>query len=158
MNFLQRNAEQSLKNLKHFSFSDLEIVSKSAQKVCAKLAEKMRDQIQDEDLGDVVVNIQGNVKSEDHPIRSHLNMLNFFQQKLGKYKNEPWLQEKDLIKGEITEDMTVPKTEVQKGLFEILFPWGHRLRDIEIRTDMFFQKSKSHKIREAFGTVKITVF
>ena len=118
----------------------------------------MRDQIQDEDLGDVVVNIQGNVKSEDHPIRSHLNMLNFFQQKLGKYKNEPWLQEKDLIKGEITEDMPVPKTEVQKGLFEILFPSGHRLRDIEIGTDMFFQKSKSHKIREAFGTVKITVF
>jgi hypothetical protein len=144
LDFLQKNAENSLRNLKQFSFSDLEIVSKSAQKVCATLAEKMRSQIQDEELGDVVVNVRGQLESEDYSFRSHIDLLTFFQQGLGKYKNESWLQEKDLINRDIGKDITKAKTEVQKGLFEVLFPQGHRLRDIELRGEAFFQRSISN--------------
>lgn len=143
LDFLQKNAENSLKNLKQFSFSDLEIVSKSAQTVCAKLAEKMRSQILDEDLNDVVVNVRGQLESEDYSFRSHVDLVTFFQQGLGKYKEEAWLHERDLVDRDIGEDATRAKTEVQKGLFEVLFPQGHRLRDIELRAEGFFQRSRS---------------
>lgn len=158
LDFLQKNAETSLKNLKQFSFSDLEIVSKSAQKVCAKLAEKMRNQIQDEELGEVVINIRGQLESEDYSFRSHIDLVTFLKQGLGKYKEESWLQEEDLMKRDIGEDFTKAKTEVQKGLFEVLFPKGHRLRDIELRGEGFFQRSKLNKILEHFLIVKRTVF
>ena len=157
LDFLQKNAEKSLKNLKHFSFSDLEIVSKSAQKVCAKLAEKMRNQIQDEELGEILVNIQGKFKSEGHTFKNHKEMISFFQQRLGHYKGKPWLQEQDLKNEETGEDFTEAKSEIEKGLFEILFPEGHRLRDIELRGDVFFQRSESDKPSEAFDKVKTTV-
>jgi hypothetical protein len=158
LDFLQKNAENSLKNLKQFSFSDLEIVSKSAQKVCAKLAEKMRSQIQDEELGDVVVNVRGQLESDDYSFRSHMDLLTFFQQGLGKYKDEPWLQEKDMLNKDIGKDITKAKTEVQKGLFEVLFPQGHKLRDIELRGETFFQRSKLNKIWEVSTIVKTTVY
>lgn len=135
----------------------MEIVSKSAQTVCAKLAEKMRSQILDEELGDVVVNVRGQLQSEDYSFRSHVDLLTFFQQGLGQYKDQAWLQEKDLVNRDIGKDSTKAQTEVQKGLFEVLFPQGHRLRDIELRGEGFFQRSRPYQTPEASAIAKTTV-
>ena len=128
--------------MKQFSFSDLEIVSKSAHKVCAKLAEKMRNQIQDEELGEIVINLNGQLESDNNLFKTHKDVVNFFKQGLGKYKEDSWLHKNDLIKKDIGKDDTKAEAEIQKGLFEILFPKGHRLRDIELRGEGFFQRSK----------------
>lgn len=156
VDFLASNAERALKNLTQFSFSDLEIVSKSAQTVCAKLADKMRKKVLDEELPDVKIAVKGEIHSEVQNVGDLAG-----KEVLSRYLME-------VMKGE--EDQGVPFREgqgylraadvnwlqvhreselrfgLQKDLLKVLFPEGFNLKDIELNGKDTFLENNSQDI------------
>ena len=152
--FLQKNAESALQNLTQFSFSDLEIVSKSGQTVCAKLADKMRRKMLDEELPDIDLSIQGELNLSDSALLNkdifQVEGLRTFLLDSMKEKTKditdalPMRAGQNYIKIEDLKDLkriqrgqdSNLEFKLEKGLLKILFPEGFNLKNIELNGGM----------------------
>jgi hypothetical protein len=155
IDFLYSNAERAFKNLTQFSFSDLEIVSKSGQTVCAKLADKMRKKILDEELPDVKILIKGDLKPELESVSNLtskellskylMNVMknNKEQQGVPFKRGQGYIKPEDINFLQVKEESSL-KFGIQKELLKVLFPEGYDLKDIELNGDMLeFEEKKS---------------
>ena len=161
IDFLYSNAERAFKNLTQFSFSDLEIVSKSGQTVCAKLADKMRNKILDEELPDVKISIKGdlnpekesvsNLKTKEILSKYLMNIMknNEEQQGVPFKKGQGYIKPEDINYLQVKEESTL-KFGIQKDLLKVLFPEGFDLKDIELNAAdfQFEDKRKISSISE----------
>lgn len=156
VDFLHSNAERAFKNLTQFSFSDLEIVSKSAQTVCAKLADKMRKKVLDEELPDVKIVIKGQLHSELQNVGklAEKEMLSEYLMNLMKSEDDqgvPFRQGQGYVH---PADINVVQMAgdaqlnfgIQKDMLKVLFPEGFNLQDIELNGKDLVLESNGHNI------------
>jgi hypothetical protein len=152
VSFLHQNAERALYNLKNFSFSDLEIVSHSGQTVCAKLAEKMRAKMLDEQLEDVHLSFQGQVQgpfSQEFLNNESFSQQNSLKTVLDKIVNAEkansrlshwhssqmnYFAENEIrLKRSNQESISF---QVQKPLLDTLFPGGFKLKTVDLDSSL----------------------
>ena len=144
IDFLSLNAERALRNLTQFSFSDLEIVSKSGQTVCAKLADKMRNKMLDEELQDVKVSLQASLtpKKEEEGLSSKEALSEVLMEMLKTRTCEseegvPFRKGKGYLRPEEVRLLQQKGDSqvhfgIQKELLKVLFPEGFNVKDIEL--------------------------
>lgn len=128
--------------------------------MCAELAAKMRKKMLDEDLPDVRLHVKSQINrpaSELGPLVVKDNLAKYLQEKVVTQANgvplktgENYLEAGDFGKLDLKENGTVLDFDLRKHVLKILFPEGHKLKDVKLNEEIedFPSRSQCPPIEE----------